>query len=202
MKHLLNNISEEEKNRIREQHEGGMKISTENFKKLLEAKSGEVKPYLSEQTRSEPTSYSQTSIDKVQKPIKLRLFPIKVVSKSNEEGAYEEFLKTSDQADYFIEVNPKPMEVDNDEVTFEYKVRGRSEKDRGYYNPNERGEDVVSVDWCTLIGRRDLVPVDGSNSPCDYRNFRLSNEGAELMNDSFGTDGYAMVGGNNNSNVA
>ena len=49
MKHLLNNISEEEKNSIREQHEGGMNISTENFKQLLEAKSGEVKPYLSEQ---------------------------------------------------------------------------------------------------------------------------------------------------------
>ena len=49
MKHLLNNLSEEEKNSIREQHEGGMKIATENFKQLLEAKSGEVKPYLSEQ---------------------------------------------------------------------------------------------------------------------------------------------------------
>lgn len=49
MKHLLNNISEEEKNRIREQHEGGMKISTENFKQLLETKSGDAKPYLNEQ---------------------------------------------------------------------------------------------------------------------------------------------------------
>ena len=49
MKHLLNNISEEEKNRIREQHEGGMNLSIDNFKKLVETKSGEAKPFLSEQ---------------------------------------------------------------------------------------------------------------------------------------------------------
>ena len=31
MKHILNNISEEEKNAIREQHTGGMKVMTEKF---------------------------------------------------------------------------------------------------------------------------------------------------------------------------
>ena len=46
MKHLLNNISEEEKNRIREQHAGGMKIAIDNFKRLVEAKQGDVKPYV------------------------------------------------------------------------------------------------------------------------------------------------------------
>ena len=49
MKHLLNNLSEEEKNSIREQHEGGMKINTDRFKKLMESKSGNVKPLISEQ---------------------------------------------------------------------------------------------------------------------------------------------------------
>jgi len=49
MKHLLNNISEEEKNRIREQHEGGMNLVIDNFKKLAETKSGDAKPYLNEQ---------------------------------------------------------------------------------------------------------------------------------------------------------
>ena len=44
MKHLLNNLSEEEKNSIREQHEGGMKIDTSRFRTLLESKSGNVKP--------------------------------------------------------------------------------------------------------------------------------------------------------------
>lgn len=44
MKHLLNNLSEEEKNSIREQHTGGMKVVTENFNKLLNSKLGDAKP--------------------------------------------------------------------------------------------------------------------------------------------------------------
>lgn len=44
MKHLLNNLSEEEKNSIREQHSGGMKVNTERFKSLSESKLGNVKP--------------------------------------------------------------------------------------------------------------------------------------------------------------
>src|SRR5210317_1905186 len=48
MKHLLNNISEEEKNRIREQHEGGMNLAIENFKSLVETKSGDAKPFINE----------------------------------------------------------------------------------------------------------------------------------------------------------
>jgi hypothetical protein len=47
MKHLLNNLGEEEKNSIREQHAGGMKINTEKFGKLVEAKQGDVKQYTS-----------------------------------------------------------------------------------------------------------------------------------------------------------
>jgi hypothetical protein len=50
MKHILNNISEEEKNAIREQHAGGMKLNTEKFKQLLETKQGDVKPLVSEQS--------------------------------------------------------------------------------------------------------------------------------------------------------
>ena len=51
MKHLLNNISEEEKNRIREQHEGGMNLAIDNFKKLVETKSGDAKPFISESSK-------------------------------------------------------------------------------------------------------------------------------------------------------
>ncbi len=49
MKHLLNNLSEEEKNSIREQHTGGMKVMTENFSRLLNSKLGDSRP-ISEQT--------------------------------------------------------------------------------------------------------------------------------------------------------
>ena len=50
MKHLLNDLSEEEKNRIREQHTGGKKIMIENFNQLLNKKLGEVKPLINEQS--------------------------------------------------------------------------------------------------------------------------------------------------------
>ena len=49
MKHLLNNLSEEEKNSIREQHEGGMRLETSRFKTLLENKSGNVKPLVEQE---------------------------------------------------------------------------------------------------------------------------------------------------------
>jgi hypothetical protein len=48
MKHLLNNLTEEEKNSIREQHKGGMNVVTENFSKLINTKSGDVKPLINE----------------------------------------------------------------------------------------------------------------------------------------------------------
>lgn len=43
-------MSEEEKNLIRQQHTGGMKVNTERFNKLIESKSGDVKPLISEQS--------------------------------------------------------------------------------------------------------------------------------------------------------
>jgi hypothetical protein len=51
MKHILNNLTEEEKNKIREQHTGGMKVMTENFSKLVNSKLGDSKPLVSEQNR-------------------------------------------------------------------------------------------------------------------------------------------------------
>jgi hypothetical protein len=44
MKHILNDMSEQEKNSIREQHSGGMKVMTENFGKLINSKLGDSKP--------------------------------------------------------------------------------------------------------------------------------------------------------------
>ena len=49
MKHLLNNLTEEEKTAIREQHTGGMKVMNENFSKLVNTKLGDVNPMVNEQ---------------------------------------------------------------------------------------------------------------------------------------------------------
>lgn len=51
MKHILNNLSEEEKNAIREQHTGGMTVITENFSKLINSKLGDSKPLVKEETK-------------------------------------------------------------------------------------------------------------------------------------------------------
>jgi hypothetical protein len=50
MKHILNNLSDEEKNSILEQHTGGMKVINKNFSKLLNAKLGDAKPLVNEQS--------------------------------------------------------------------------------------------------------------------------------------------------------
>lgn len=53
MKHLLNDLSEEEKNRIREQHTGGKKIMIENFNKLVNTKLGDARPLTEAETEQE-----------------------------------------------------------------------------------------------------------------------------------------------------
>jgi len=45
MKHLMNDMSDEDKDKIRKQHEGGMKIDNKNFKKMVDKKLGHVDPY-------------------------------------------------------------------------------------------------------------------------------------------------------------
>ena len=56
MKHILNDLTEIEKNSIREQHTGGIKVTTDNFSKLINSKSGEVKTIVNEQLASNTIS--------------------------------------------------------------------------------------------------------------------------------------------------
>lgn len=52
MKHILNEMSEEERNSIRSQHTGSLQVQTERFKALVENKLGNAKPLVSEQLES------------------------------------------------------------------------------------------------------------------------------------------------------
>jgi hypothetical protein len=56
MKHILNNLTEEEKNSIREQHTGGIKVITENFNKLTNSKLGDLKPLVHQYSIDEQVS--------------------------------------------------------------------------------------------------------------------------------------------------
>jgi hypothetical protein len=61
MKHILNNLSDEEKNSIREQHTGGMNVVTESFSRLLNSKLGDSKPLVSEQNNLEDIVSARTN---------------------------------------------------------------------------------------------------------------------------------------------
>jgi len=63
MKHLLNEMSEQEKNSIRGQHTGGKKIDTSKFRKLLESKLGDAKPLVSEQITGPENDPHRTVLD-------------------------------------------------------------------------------------------------------------------------------------------
>ena len=63
MKHILNNLSEVEKNSIREQHKGGMKVMTESFSKLINSKLGDVKPLVNEQPTLSAANTDLSCID-------------------------------------------------------------------------------------------------------------------------------------------
>jgi hypothetical protein len=56
MKHLLNDLSDEEKNNIRNQHTGGMKVMTESFSRLANSKLGDSKPLVTEEDEDEDQS--------------------------------------------------------------------------------------------------------------------------------------------------
>jgi hypothetical protein len=60
MKHILNNLTEQEKQAILEQHKGGMKVVNENFSKLIKATLGDAKPLVSEQDDKKDTHRYET----------------------------------------------------------------------------------------------------------------------------------------------
>jgi peptidoglycan hydrolase-like protein with peptidoglycan-binding domain len=62
MKHLLNDLTEKEKNAIREQHTEKIKIDTSKFAKLVSSRLGEVKPILEQ---DEQSTFVKNQIKKV-----------------------------------------------------------------------------------------------------------------------------------------
>ena len=77
MKHLLNDLSEEEKNRIREQHTGGKKIMIENFNKLVNTKLGDARP-LTEQSNNK-YSYEVGKSYKMKRDIDGKEYNVKIL---------------------------------------------------------------------------------------------------------------------------
>jgi len=195
MKHLLNNISEEEKNRIREQHTGGMRIATDKFKMLVETKQGDVKLYLSEQPIEK-----ENPIEKL-KPIKLRIFPI--VETTGEDGSPR--WEKGKEPSFVIDVDKKPVEAENFGTKFSFSVRGRKEKGEGYYDARNRDEILLDSCYLKNMGEDEIITdIFGIRYTCgSEEEFRLSPEGAKLMQKYFGTNSYVSNdGGEDVSNMA
>ncbi len=64
MKHLLNDLSENEKNHIREQHTDKIKVDTSKFRKLMESKLGDVKLISEQDTVVGPKKNIQTDLQR------------------------------------------------------------------------------------------------------------------------------------------
>lgn len=60
MKQLLNDMSFDEKQNIREQHTGGMKVMSGSFRRLVNAKLGDLKPLISEQPQHQHDTTNNT----------------------------------------------------------------------------------------------------------------------------------------------
>jgi hypothetical protein len=73
MKHLLNNISKEEKQSILEQHKGGMKIFNENFNNMVNKKLGHVELYEQLETSDDSSIFSTKKISDLSDRDKERL---------------------------------------------------------------------------------------------------------------------------------
>lgn len=77
MKHLLNNISDDEKRSILEQHKGGMKIYNEKFDALINKKLGEIDLFEQQfKERVDETTFSTKKISELPQEVKDRLFEI------------------------------------------------------------------------------------------------------------------------------
>ena len=87
MKHILNNLSEKEKNAIREQHTDTLKVMTENFSKLVESKLGDVKPILSEDNKAKhPYITKKGQVFRAIRDIDNRPYKLVVVSDPNDKN--------------------------------------------------------------------------------------------------------------------
>jgi hypothetical protein len=77
MKHLLNNISDDEKRSILEQHKGGMKIYNEKFDALINKRLGEIDLFEQEfKERVDEKTFSTGNVSDLPQEIKDRLFEI------------------------------------------------------------------------------------------------------------------------------
>jgi len=165
MKHLLNNIPQEEKNRILEQHRGGKSIDTTRFKALLESSMGNVKPLISEddvttQTTTLAPTRTQTTGTKPNTQGHEYVDTsnwVKVVAYSDEAAT---------QALTNIQINPQMIGLEGNNVKFTYRIAGKSVDGTGIFDCNSK--NTMHFDGKPLTGAMYIsdARVDTLKSKC------------------------------------
>jgi len=172
MKHILNNIPQEEKNRILEQHRGGKSIDTTRFKALLESSMGNVKPLIMEgPTDPPPTTGSGT------KPTNVGSGNRPVTPTKPQQGT--EYVDTSNwvkviaysdeaatQALTNIQINPQMIGLEGNNVKFTYRIAGKSVDGTGTFDCNSKNH--MHFDGKPLTGTMYIsdARVDTLKSKC------------------------------------
>jgi len=172
MKHLLNNISQEEKNRILEQHKGGKSIDTTRFKDLLESKSGNVKPLIMEGPTDPPVSGTQPNPSVGTKP-KQAITPAVTVKPNTiaKERNWVKVIAYSDeaatQAFTNINIDSQMIKLVGNDVKFNYIVAGKPQEEGiGTFYCNSK--NTMSFDGKPLTGTMYIsdARVDTLRSKC------------------------------------
>jgi hypothetical protein len=173
MKHILNNISQEEKNRILEQHTGGKSIDTTRFKDLLESKSGNVKPLIMERPTGTPVSGTQPNPSVGTRPKQDQNIPAVTVKPNtiDKERNWVKVIAYSDeaatQAFTNINIDSQMIKLVGNDVKFNYIVAGKPQEEGiGTFYCNSK--NTMSFDGKPLTGTMYIsdARVDTLKSKC------------------------------------
>ena len=99
MKHLLNNLSSEERNRILEQYNNSLIVETKKFNKLLRSNLGNVKPLMEDDTNINSTSAKDNFNKSVQKLVRYMM-----AHDHPENEVYEKLTKIIDDKYNYFEI--------------------------------------------------------------------------------------------------
>jgi hypothetical protein len=191
MKHILNDLTEKEKNSIREQHTGGMKVVTENFSKLINAKSGDVKPLVNE----DETSFGRKikrglrkvgSIFNQNKFIAEDLLSDYVNSGKITEEDRDQIM--SDISEMLSEINPYPYEENRESLVHDLVMKAvrihKSNKENESSVNEQRGDDESLIDCEQLFLTMEFIFNDFMDSISTSPD-EIESEDAEGIYDDF-----------------
>lgn len=184
MKHLLNNLSDSERERILEQYNNSLIVETKKFNKLINSKSGDIKPLVNEQESesgwskffTEPMKMMSDTIEKgfVGKKIKLlnRMFIYgREMAAVNIRGGMNNYnedisLNQFDCSPTLISITPDTYYVKVDYLNYDPK----NERKRG-----EKGEYKTLNNVCLKIPKNQVISFEDGVMQVDWFNSFIQN---------------------------